>query len=663
MKYPDAPRLPHIDHLHGHEVADPYRWLEDPATSGTRAWQQAQDRLWREHAAALPLRDRFEARLMELSAAGLVTPPLWRGGRRFHLAQSAGQEHPVLHLDGVPVLDPSALDPSGLTTLDGWQPDHDGRLLAYQVSRRGDERADLLVLDLDTGRPVDGPIGGCRYSPVAWLPGGDAFYYVRFRRGVYLHRLGDPADVEVFTRGAVAYGLQTSGDGRWLTITAGTRAGNGAWLADLSAGDPARLDPRPVHEAGRERDARTEAAVGPDGRLYVLTDQDAPRRRLCVADPAEPSAWKELIPEDGAAVLGAFTVLDGDRLLVARTRHAVGEIGVHDAATGERLAEVPLPGSGTVTALTARPDGGHEAWFGYTDAVTPAEVWRYDARDGAATRWATAPGHVPFTEVESRHVEYTSADGTRVRMVVSALPGRDGPRPAILTGYGGFGVPLTPAYAADSRAWVEAGGVLAVAQLRGGGEEGESWHRDGMLGRKQNVFADFEAAAEKLVADGWTEPGRLAAWGESNGGLLVGAALTRRPDLFAAVICSAGLLDMVRYERSGLGASWATEYGTAADPEQLAWLLGYSPYHHVREGVAYPATLFTVSGGDSRVDPMHARKMCAALQAATTGEGPVLLRHDPDVGHGARAVSRSVALAADVLAFAAAHTGLTPTTD
>jgi prolyl oligopeptidase len=215
-----------------------------------------------------------------------------------------------------------------------------------------------------------------------------------------------------------------------------------------------------------------------------------------------------------------------------------------------------------------------------------------------------------------------------------------------------------PGYAADSLAWVEAGGVLAIANLRGGGEEGEAWHRDGMLERKQNVFDDFVAAAEKLIADGWTTPEQLGIWGESNGGLLVGAALTQRPDLFAAVVCSAGLLDMARYHLSGLGPSWTGEYGDPDDPEQLAWLLDYSPYHHVSKAAGYPATLFTAAAADTRVDPMHARKMCAALQWATGGDRPVLLRHEPDVGHGARAVSRSVALAADVLAFLAAHTGL-----
>ncbi|MDA0633098.1 prolyl oligopeptidase family serine peptidase [Nonomuraea sp. MCN248] len=655
MRYPAATRLPLVENLHGHQVADPYRWLEDPDDPAAWAWQTAQDRLWSEWAARLPLRERFTDRLAELAVTGMVSPPVWRGERRFHLSRSAGQEHPVLCLDDEVVLDPMRLDPSGLTTLDDWEPDPDGRRLAYQVSRRGDERADLYVMDLGTRQVIDGPVGGCRYSPVAWLPGEAAFLYVRFRQGVYLHRLGQPDDIEVFTRGAVPYGLRID-DGRWLTISTGARAGNDVWLADLSACSARRPELRVVQEG---LEANTAVAVGHDGRLYLLTDHGAPRRRLCVADPAAPGAWKELIPEDPEAVLGAFTVLDGDRLLIARTRHAVGEIGVHDAASGALLGSVPLPGSGTVTSLTSRPGGGHEAWFGYTDAVTPAEVWHYDARADRAVRWAAAPGHVPLPGVESHHVEYRSADGTLVRMVISALPGRKGPRPAILTGYGGFGMTLTPGYAADSRAWVEAGGVLAIAGLRGGGEEGETWHRDGMLDRKQNVFDDFVAAAERLIADGWTTPERLAVWGESNGGLLVGAALTQRPDLFAAVVCSAGLLDMVRYERSGLGASWTAEYGSADDPEQLPWLLAYSPYHHVRDGVDYPATLFTVSGGDSRVDPLHARKMCAALQHATSGDRPILLRHEPDVGHGARAASRSITLAADVLAFVADRTGLT----
>lgn len=649
MTYPFMEREPVVDVLHGRRVEDPYRRLEDPGDPHTLGWLACQEELWRRHAARLPLREHFLRRLADLARVGMTTPPIWRGGHRFHLSRSPGQEHPVLHRDGRPVLDPMELDHSGLTTLDEWQPSPDGRLLAYQISRRGTEQGELYVLDLETGAVIDGPIGGCRYSPVAWLPG--AFHYVRFHDGVYLHRLGTPrhADTPILTRGALSYGLEADAAGRSLVISAGTRTGNALWLADLSA-DPVL---RPIQA---EASARSAAAVGPDGRLYILTDRDAPRHRICVADPAEPQRWTELVPEDPEATLGSFTLVEGPRLLVSAVRHAVGEIGIHDPRSGKRLGTVPLPGSGTVGSLTSRP-GGAEAWFTYTDAVTPPVVWRYDARTETATPWATPPGLRPPPEAVSRRLTYRSADGTTVRMVVVAPPG-DGPRPAILTGYGGFGVPLTPVYAADSLAWVEAGGLLAVANLRGGGEEGEQWHRDGMLERKQNVFDDYIAAAEHLVATGLTTPDRLAAWGESNGGLLVGAALTQRPDLFAAAVCAAPLLDMARYERTGLGSSWTAEYGTAADPGQLDRLLAYSPYHAVRQGVRYPATLFAVSAADTRVDPMHARKMCAALQWATAGTRPILLRHEPDVGHGARAVSRSITLAADALAFLVEQTGL-----
>jgi len=286
-------------------------------------------------------------------------------------------------------------------------------------------------------------------------------------------------------------------------------------------------------------------------------------------------------------------------------------------------------------------------------------VLRFDARDASVTTWATAPGRVEVPAVTARQVAYQSKDGTTVRMlVISAAGAPDGPRPAILYGYGGFDVSLTPAYSPNVLAWVSAGGVYAIANLRGGSEEGEEWHRAGMLDRKRCVFDDFHAAAETLIRDGWTTAGQLAISGGSNGGLLVGAALTQRPELYAAVICSAPLLDMVRYERFGLGQTWNVEYGSASDADQLGWLLAYSPYHHVTDGVAYPAVLFTVFTNDTRVDPVHAYKMCAALQHATSSGRPVLLRAEGQVGHGARAVSRTAELAGDTLAFAARHTGL-----
>ena len=328
----------------------------------------------------------------------------------------------------------------------------------------------------------------------------------------------------------------------------------------------------------------------------------------------DPATWRDLIGEDPEAVLSGYAILDGpelDRpvLLAGWTRHALSEITVHDLATGERTGQVPLPGLGTAGGLSERPEGGHEAWFGYTDYTTPSVVLRFDARDSSVTTWAAAPGSVQVPDVTARQVTYPSKDGTAVRMlVISSGDAPGGPRPAILYGYGGFDISLTPAYSPNILAWVAAGGVYAVANLRGGNEEGEEWHRAGMLAHKQNVFDDFHAAAETLIRDGWTTPEQLAISGGSNGGLLVGAALTQRPELYAAVICSAPLLDMVRYERFGLGQTWNVEYGTASDPEQLGWLLGYSPYHHVADGDALPG------GAVHRVHQRHQGQPGARVQ-------------------------------------------------
>jgi prolyl oligopeptidase len=336
-------------------------------------------------------------------------------------------------------------------------------------------------------------------------------------------------------------------------------------------------------------------------------------------------------------------------------------VAVHDRRTGAVRAEVDLPGPGSVLGLSARPEGGDVAFIGYTDLTTPPRVYRYQVAEGRLDLRMDAPGQVDLLAgVTARQETYRSKDGTEVRLFLLHRDGlaADGARPTILYGYGGFNISLTPAWSAVTAAWVEQGGVYAIANLRGGSEEGEAWHRDGMRANKQHVFDDFAAAAEHLVAQGWTTHGQLGVMGGSNGGLLVGATLTQRPDLAAAVVCSAPLLDMVRYELFGLGRTWNDEYGTAEDPTELGWLLGYSPYHAVREGTAYPAVLFTTFESDTRVHPLHGRKLAAALQHATTSEAPIVLRRETSVGHGARAVSRTVGLAADQLAFLAQHTGL-----
>src|SRR5215467_7237341 len=462
--YPPARRADLVEQVMGRGVADPYRWLEDPDSGESRAWLAAQDALAAEHLTALPGRAALAARIAELTATGLVSCPAWRGERRFFLRREPGQEHAVLitSAPGEPdrvLVDPMALDPSGATTLDAWAPDKEGRLLAYQVSHGGDEESALRVMDVATGEQVEGPIDRCRYTPVAWLPGGRSYYYVRrlapdavpageaqYHRRIYLHTVGTPADADtlVFGEGRDKtdfYQVSVSWDGRWLVITAaqGTSPRTDVWLADLAASPPAAPALRVV-QAGV--DARTAIHVGRDGRMYVLTDAGAPRRRLAVADPRQPGrdGWRDLVGEDPEAVLQDFAILDGEQarpplLLALWARHAFSELTVHDLASGERRDMITVPGRGAADAgrlgaisqLAERPEGGHEAWFAYTEHSTPVTIYRYDARTGEVALWARVPGAARIPPADSRLVTYRSADGTEIRMVVISPPGDQPP--------------------------------------------------------------------------------------------------------------------------------------------------------------------------------------------------------------------------------------------
>jgi prolyl oligopeptidase len=673
MRYPPTSRLDLVETLHGVQVADPYRWLEDPAAPETIAWNQAQAELFDEWMAGRPGRQVLRDRVGGLLSAGLVSAPVVRGGRWFFERRRGDQEHPVLlvrEADGSEraLIDPDALSEDGTVTLDGWFVSLEGDRVAYQLSTGGDEEPLLRVLDVATGEVVEGPIERTRYCVVAWLPGGEEYFYGRrlepgqvpegedrFHRRVWRHRVGQPTDSDVLVFGegrekTEYHAINVSDDGRWLVVGAseGTAPRNDLYVADLE-GDGVL---RPVQEGV---DAETWGGVERDGRLWLRTSVGAPRFRVVVADPADPAPgrWREVVAESDG-VLDGFVLTD-DAVVVARTLHAVGGVQVHDRSTGARRVEVPLPGPGSVVGMTARPEGGDEVWIGYSDFTTPPMVFRYQVSSGELGAWMDAPGTVDLPEIVATQESYRSKDGTQVRMFVLHRRGLepDGAQPTILYGYGGFNIALSPSYSATIGAWVEQGGVYAIAGLRGGSEEGEAWHRAGMREHKQNVFDDFAAAAEHLIQAGYTRPDRLAISGGSNGGLLVGAALTQRPELFRAVVCSAPLLDMVRYERFGLGVTWNDEYGRADDPVEFGWLYAYSPYHHVVEGTDYPAVLFTVFESDSRVDPLHARKLCAALQWATSSGRPILLRAEREVGHGARSVARMVELQADVLAFIA----------
>jgi prolyl oligopeptidase len=688
LNYPNALREPIIETLHGQSVADPYRWLERGDDPETQRWTREQRALLEARATTWIGREHWRRRVGELLAGGGISVPTWCGERQFFMRRNPDQQHAVLltiDADGSErvLIDPMDLDPNGLTTLDAWQPSPNGELLAYQLSEGGTEESTIRVMLVADCSPIDGPIDRVRYSPIAWLPDNSGYYYVRkphpslvpadeaqYHRRVLLHRLGtnpDTDDVEIFGAGQVItnyYGVDISRDGRWLQISAseGTAPRNDLWWADLQASSPEAPALIPIQQ---DVDAQTWIHAGRDGRAYVFTDLDAPRGRILVApveDP-RPEHWTELVAEHPESVLDRFVLLEhgleAPELCIAWSTHTVASITAHDAATGTPKRTLQLPGFGTISGLGERHEGGHEFWYSYTDHTTLGSVYRYDAAADAHSLWATPPGSVEVPQVHTHHVTYRSPDGTEVRMFVIAPTAEpDRPRPTILYGYGGFGISLEPAYSASKLAWVEAGGVYAIANIRGGGEEGEEWHRDGMLANKQHCFDDFIAAAEWLIAQGWTSPEHCSISGGSNGGLLVGAVMTQRPELFSAVVCEAALLDMIRYEQFGLGATWNVEYGSAAQAESFAWLHSYSPYHHVVEGTDYPATLITVFDSDSRVDPMHGRKMAAALQHAQSGDRDILIRAEENVGHGARSLDRSIELLADVLSFTARWTGL-----
>jgi prolyl oligopeptidase len=686
--YPPAERTDVVDDMHGHKVLDPYRWLEDADDARTQEWGEQQSALLEHERESWSTRDTFAENVQALLGAGAVSLPVHRGTRVFFTQRQPGQQFGVLFVreaDGSErvLIDPMELDSTGSTTLDAWQPSKEGERLAYQVSEGGTEESVLYVMDVATGEVIDGPIDRCRYSPVAWIPGGERFYYVRslppellpesergFHRRVFLHTVGADAasDANVFGAGMTMtnyYGVEVSRDGRWLQVSAaeGTEPRNDLWVADLTS-TPAD---RPAFQHVQvDVDAQTSLTFGRDGRVFVSTDLEAPRGRLAVTEPGQwgSSQWVDLVAEDPEAVLESVAILDGpdldaDLLLVTTTAHGVATMTLRRATDGAVVTEVELPGAGTVAGPIEQPSGGPVVWFAYTDHTQVPTIYSFDARTRQVELYATPPGSVDVPDVHSQLVTYESADGTTVRLfIVSPTEAPDRPRPTVLYGYGGFGIPMQPGFSAAILSWVAAGGVWAVACLRGGGDEGEQWHRDGMLDKKQNVFDDFHSAARYLSAEGWTTPQQLGIYGGSNGGLLVGAALTQEPELFNAVVCVAPLLDMIRYTTSELGPTWTVEYGDPEDPEQFGWLHAYSPYHRVVDGTDYPATMFAVFDNDTRTDPMHGRKMCAAVQSATSGSRPILLRSEGNVGHGARKLDAAVEETADTLSFLARWTGM-----
>ena len=655
---------------HGVEVRDPYRWLEDGDAEEVRRWSEAQGRHTRAALDAIPFTAAIRERLRVLFSIGLVSAPAIRGDRYFHQRRTGDQEQPVLYMrqgregeDRV-LLDPARFAEDRTSALDWYYPSDDGRLLAYGVSEGGSEKSVLRILDVDTGRDLADVIPFTRACSLEWRPDGSGFFYTRYpepgsvppgeenyRRRVYEHVLGRDWREDPLVFGADRppedwANVHLSPGGRWLAVSVSrgwTRTD--VYLRDLASPDS------PFVTVIEGLDAIFGVDVRND-RLYLQTNLDAPRSRLVAADLEHPGreTWRDVLPEGPDVLEG--TALIGDWIVAVWLRDASSRVTLH-ARDGTLLHEVALPVIGSVAGLTGEWDG-REAFLGFTSYAVPPTVYRLALPDPALGLWARAPGEVDADRFRVRLVHYPSRDGTLVSMFLVDARDRptDGRGAALLTGYGGFNISHTPAFGRGVIQFLEKGGLYAVAHLRGGGEYGEDWHRQGMLDRKQNVFDDFLAAADFLLQQGHAGRGRLAIMGGSNGGLLVGAALTQRPGLFRAVVCQVPLLDMVRYHLFRIARLWIPEYGSADDPEAFRWLHAYSPYHHVRDGTPYPAVLITTGESDSRVDPLHARKMAARLQAATSSDHPILLRLETRAGHGqGKPLSKTLEEWTDVWAF------------
>ncbi|MCT9934125.1 prolyl oligopeptidase family serine peptidase [Planotetraspora sp. A-T 1434] len=677
-----------MENLFGISVSDPYRWLEDGNDARVRDWAAAQDGLFRAYRAGWHEKQLWASLVDQVSSFGVSEPPTVRGSVMFLAEQLRGDEQRrllVVDAEGNRrvLVDPVEIDPSGHTGLYAWWPSREGERVAVQMEVAEQPGSDIVVLDVRTGKPVDGPLPRARNTSLAWLPGGDAFYYVsrvpdeelasgdmRLQRRVRLHRIGSPwqADAVVFGGDDAPdhyYGLTVSADGRYLAITAmvGPASHNDVYVAEL-------IDPKAPHFVkivdGQTVRARVLPRFLADNDLLLVTDHQAPCGRICVAHrhDTDPAAWRTLVAEDPEAPLDECLVLDDPALsrpllLVARARHGTSTLTLHDLASGRPLTGLPLPGAGIVSSLRSNIPHGRHAWFSYCDATTPPTIYRYDATSGQMEQetGATTAGHAP--EIRSHSVRYQAADGTEITLFLfTPAEEHQGPRPTILYGYGSFGMPMRPWFFPMAAAWVSAGGTYAVACVRGGGEEGQHWHDAGRGPHKHRAVSDFNDAAAWLIDTGRTTRDQLAIFGQSAGGLLVTAAATKRPDLYAAVIAEGPLCDMVRYEHFGLGCTWTEEFGTASQPEQLQWLLTYSPYHNITPGAPYPAFLLTGAVTDLQTGEAHVTKMCAALQHATSGDRPILMRREPDTAHAASPASKERALSADILAFAGKYTGL-----
>jgi len=657
-----------VDTLHGVDVPDPYRWLEDQDAERTRGWIARQNEYTDSVLHELPGREALRELVGEMLQFEAIGAPVEAGGRYFYTRRRPDQDLSVLYVrEGLAGEERVLLDPHGLSedhTIGASMLDvtADGKRIVYGVRQGGADEVELHVRDVDTGEDLPDVLPTALYLGITSLPDGSGFYYALFGGEgprVCFHALGsNPAtDPVVFGEDASFEELlapAVSEDGRWLLINAltGTSGPTRILLKDRAQDGPFVT----VSDDGETHSVATFAG----DRLAITTDWEAPNRRVMLADVARPEVehWVEIVPErEGIVVESAAGI--GGRLLVSYVEDVRTKIALHEL-DGTLVRQLEFGAIGSAGLATGRWTSS-EAFLTFTSFHVPPTIYRYDLAAGEPEVWARIDIPVDTDHLEVTQVYYASKDGTRIPMYVLHREDleRDGTSPTILTGYGGFNLSLTPFFDPTAATWVQKGGVFAVANLRGGGEFGEVWHEAGMLDQKQNVFDDFAAACEFLVAEGYTSRELLAVEGGSNGGLLTGALLTQHPELVAAVVCTYPLLDMIRYHDALLGRYWVAEYGSSEDPQQFEYLLAYSPYHNVHEGADYPATLFVTGDLDTRVDPMHARKMTAMVQARNGSAEPIMLRYHIRAGHAAAPPVRDqIEMVVDSLSFLAWKLGL-----
>jgi prolyl oligopeptidase len=684
LQYPTARKSDVVDDYHGTKVADPYRWLEDPDSPETRAWIEAENRLTAGYLEAIPARPAIRERLTQLWNYPRYGTPFRKARRYFFFKNDGLQNQAVLYqqtsLDTAPetLLDPNLLSQDGTVALSTWAVSDDARLLAYGTSASGSDWEEFRVRDVATGRDLPDHLKWIKFSGASWTKDGAGFFYSRYPepgdkaltdvnrfQRLYYHRLGteQPQDVLVYERpDQPDWGMngEVTDDGHYvvLSVWLGTDRRNRVYYFDLHDAKRPRVQGAVVRLLD-DFDAHY-TFLGNDGAVfYFLTDLDAPRRRVIAIDTRHPERlrWREIIPQSQDVLEGVRLVHD---TFVANYMHDASSRLRLFTLDGRSVQDLELPTLGSVNSISGeRKDD--EMFYAFTSFLYPTTIFRYDFTTGATSLFKAPAIAFDPSGYETEQVFYTSKDGTRVPMFITHKKGLalDRSHPTYLYGYGGFNISLTPSFSVAVLVWLEMGGVYAVPNLRGGGEYGEDWHQAGMHEKKQNVFDDFIAAAEYLIARGYTSPAKLAIAGGSNGGLLVGAAMTQRPELFAAALPAVGVMDMLRFHRFTIGWAWVTDYGSADSAAQFPYLYKYSPLHNLRPGKRYPATLVTTADHDDRVVPGHSFKFTAALQAAQAGPQPVLIEIETKAGHGAgKPTSKLIEEQADRFAFLVRNLGI-----